>query len=692
MFGDVVVLAPQPGRIITAQFGFQRFETHVAFVLLVPGHDRGMVDILADPAAELRFGIFEVFAGRFVVVHEAPFVLNHDALLVGDVVPFAVGMAQMDAQVVEIVLLYGGTQEAAYPRFVEHHVRPAVERPDESDVFGPEKGLFAVDQYVAAAGFNAAVAETFGFARAKHACRIHSRNLHPVEPGRSLLAGAPCPEHIGRKHQFTLCAAARRYGDLRRGAAYGQHVVADGGLYRQPFVPRGSVHECRHAADAPFGHFGQDFQMVDRNRLPQAERHIVPDARRPRIAPPLGRILLGGSRRRIPASDAHDEFIGAVVVDGFRKVERAVRIGRMGIVADFAAVQEDLCVVFGPQAEQRPGIGGAVERKRAAVPDVVVSDFPVVDGIEVFAQGGRRHSDNARHGNLRRIGLRHRVGDGDLPLSVERNAGVGIAPILPFAVDRDLRQDDAGGIPDDHRFGGRRQGQPADGHVAYGHIGESPDVDACLPGPLCPDIPDHEPAERRGMVFPALRFVVRFEKNEGLAHAVGLHAADEDIFDITSAVEVRFEIDAVADVGHAHILDDYVAHAARNLAADADAVGLRSERAVADQDVFRGTTDTPCVVITARFDGDAVVARAEGTVFDQYVRAGLRVAAVVVEVVTVHRHATHRDVFARQWMNDPERGIHEGHALDQHVRTIDRFQHGGAQVMALTEQTVADRG
>ena len=152
------------------------------------------------PVQQGLYGIFEVFAGRFVVVHEAPFVLNHDALLVGDVIPFAVGMPQMDAQVVEIVLLHGGTQEAAYPRFVEHHVRPAVERPDESDVFGPEEDFFAVDQYVAAAGFNAAVAETFGFARAKHACRIHSRNLHPVEPGRSLFAGAPCPEHSGRKH------------------------------------------------------------------------------------------------------------------------------------------------------------------------------------------------------------------------------------------------------------------------------------------------------------------------------------------------------------------------------------------------------------------------------------------------------------------------------------------------------------
>ena len=158
--GFEIVLAPQPRRVVPPQLGFQGFEFHITLVLLIPDDDRRVVDVLLHPAAELRFGLDEVLARGLVVVHKAPFILNHQPHFIGDVIPLVIGVAEVNAQVVEPVILDRRTQEAAYPRFVEHHPRPAVQGPLKGDILGPEQGSAAVDQHIPSIDTNVAEPES----------------------------------------------------------------------------------------------------------------------------------------------------------------------------------------------------------------------------------------------------------------------------------------------------------------------------------------------------------------------------------------------------------------------------------------------------------------------------------------------------------------------------------------------------
>lgn len=95
-------------------------------------------------------------------MHEAPFVLNHQPQFVGDVIPLVIGVSEVDAQVVESVILDRRTQETTYPRLVEHYIRPAVQRPLKGDVLSPEQRFAAVDQHVPPLDTNIAEPEGLG--------------------------------------------------------------------------------------------------------------------------------------------------------------------------------------------------------------------------------------------------------------------------------------------------------------------------------------------------------------------------------------------------------------------------------------------------------------------------------------------------------------------------------------------------
>ena len=88
--------------------------------------------------------------------------------------------------------------------------------------------------------------------------------------------------------------------------------------------------------------------------------------------------------------------------------------------------------------------------------------------------------------------------------------------------------------------------------------------------------------------------------------------------------------------------------------------------AAAHDDIFAGNVPLASVLVTAGFDGYAVVARIEGTVLYQYVFAGFRVAAVSVGTTVEYVYATYDEAFAKQRVYNPERRVQQGYILYQH--------------------------
>ena len=87
----------------------------------------------------------------------------------------------------------------------------------------------------------------------------------------------------------------------------------------------------------------------------------------------------------------------------------------------------------------------------------------------------------------------------------------------------------------------------ADGDIAYGHLFESADVEPNAVYVMCMNTFDDEIAEAGRVVLLAFGLVVGFEFDERPVDSVDRDAADSDTLDIASAVEVRFEVEAVAD-------------------------------------------------------------------------------------------------------------------------------------------------
>ena len=188
------------------------------------------------------------------------------------------------------------------------------------------------------------------------------------------------------------------------------------------------IGHARRADHHAVGYVGQQFQVPDRHVVRQAEGHIIADARGPRVAPPLRRIVLRGKRRRIPAPHTHHQPVGSVEIERPRHIELGMRIGAMGVITDLHAVQDHQRVVFGPDAQQGVRVVAVVvtivrvrEIEIRGIPHIVVTHIVFQPrGVEINTRSrlGLRH--HARHGNGRRIGVGLRFRDGRLPTSVER--------------------------------------------------------------------------------------------------------------------------------------------------------------------------------------------------------------------------------------------------------------------------------
>src|SRR5947209_13297737 len=166
--------------------------------------------------------------------------------------------------------------------------------------------------------------------------------------------------------------------------------------------------------------------------------------------------------------------------------------------------------------------------------------------------------------------------------------------------------------------------------------------------------------------------------------------AHKDVLDRATAPRVRLEAQRAVEVRtvHAAVLDEDVAAAAGNLAPHDDAAVPVLHRAAADDDIFGGDADAPTVVVAARLDGDAVVARVEDAVGDKHVAGGFRVAAVVVRPVAADLYAAHGDVRGAHGVNLPHRRVDDPHALDEHVSTAVRLYKVWPEEVALTEDAL----
>src|SRR5690606_24773837 len=176
------------------------------------------------------------------------------------------------------------------------------------------------------------------------------------------------------------------------------------------------------------------------------------------------------------------------------------------------------------------------------------------------------------------------------------------------------------------------------------------------------------------------------------------HVADRDVADVyaldgPAAARIRLDADAAEQVRAAHraLLGENVGGTAGDLAADDDAAVTGPHRAARDHDVAARHADTAAVGVAAGLDGDTVVARVEHAILDQDVIAGFRVAAVGVGPVTVDRHSAHRDAFAENRVNDPERRVAGGDAFDEHFPAFVGLEERRAQVIAACEHPPGHR-
>ena len=177
-----------------------------------------------------------------------------------------------------------------------------------------------------------------------------------------------------------------------------------------------------------------------------------------------------------------------------------------------------------------------------------------------------------------------------------------------------------------------------------------------------PDLADHDVAKIE--IF-----------QEAAAHGVVLHAE--------SVIKIR----AV----HLTVLGEDVLHAARYFASDSNAAVPVLHAATAHDEIFRRHIDPTAISVAPRLDGDAVVARVELAILYQHIRAGLRVAAVIVRAVTLDFHSAHGDVRRKHWVNLPHRGVDDMNVFDEDILAAIGLNKVGAQVFTLPEDALADR-
>ena len=205
------------------------------------------------------------------------------------------------------------------------------------------------------------------------------------------------------------------------------------------------------------------------------------------------------------------------------------------------------------------------------------------------------------------------------------------------------------------------------------------------------DILDQEILERSGIV-PSPGLMIRgLETDERSADSIAYYIAYVHVADVSSPVEIRFEINAAVAVADDDVPGNHILNACGHLAAYAESVAFRIEATVAHQYVPGGDSDSPAVLVAPRLYCDGVVATVEGAVFYQYIRSVFGIATIVIEIVTGNLHSPHCDIVAEHRMDHPVGAVQDGNAFYQYILAAEGLDHTGRQDRLVAKTTFFHR-
>src|SRR5947209_1512458 len=145
------------------------------------------------------------------------------------------------------------------------------------------------------------------------------------------------------------------------------------------------------------------------------------------------------------------------------------------------------------------------------------------------------------------------------------------------------------------------------------------------------------------------------------------------------------------------ILGEDVADAAGDFAANSDTAVPVLHPTTSNDEVLRRNSNAATIVVSARFNRNAIIARSEGTVLDKHILARFWIATVRIGAglfgcasLSFDIHAAHRHVSAKYRMKLPHRRVTKRDAFDEHVLRAVGLDELRSQITSLAEDAFSD--
>ena len=189
------------------------------------------------------------------------------------------------------------------------------------------------------------------------------------------------------------------------------------------------------------------------------------------------------------------------------------------------------------------------------------------------------------------------------------------------------------------------------------------------------------------------RFIVGVELEHSLTALPDGNVAHVDILNDATAARVGLDAKHAVQGRRVHlaVLSIDILTATADFRTDDHTAVTIVKLTVADDDVLRRCTGKASltaftsVVVTSALDGDAVVARVEVAILNQYTVARLGVASVTVRTVVVDVDATNGDVLRQQGVNHPERRTQQGDVFNEDAFALIQVNHLRAKSVGCSE-------
>ena len=134
-----------------------------------------------------------------------------------------------------------------------------------------------------------------------------------------------------------------------------------------------------------------------------------------------------------------------------------------------------------------------------------------------------------------------------------------------------------------------------------------------------------------------------------------------------------------------------IAHTTRQLAANTQQRVSRFDGAVAHNDIFARSVESPRIVVAARLDNYGIVALVKGAALDKEVARHLQIDAVVVMAVSLDIQVTNKAFIAHIKVYCPEWAVLDAETIEQYVRaTIEVYEVRAEVVFADSHLSLLD--